>query len=182
VGKLSELMRSIGPMAGLGLMLWLAGCSPAPEAAKQSADSSVSVSVSVSASAPALASPGLSEAQKAEILKALPAPYNVADMLNGQKQFNKCRSCHTLYEGEMALIGPNLYTVFGRKSGSYPGYTFSEAMRGHNVVWDYDTLNDYLAAPQVVVKGTKMGFMGLKSETDRRDLIAYIRVETSKAP
>jgi cytochrome c len=156
------------------LGLALTACSPSHEPA----DDTPSGPGTEPANAPAsvVATPE----QKAAWLKELPAPYNAADLTNGQKQFNKCRSCHTLYEGEMALIGPNLYTVFGRKAGTYQGYHFSDAMKAHTVVWDYDTLNTYLESPLTVVKGTKMGFMGVKAEADRRDLIAYIRIETKK--
>ena len=122
----------------------------------------------------------LTDVQVKTIQKTLPAPYNTADLVNGEKQFNKCRSCHTLGEGEINMTGPNLYTVFGRKSGTMKGYTYSEAMTAHNTVWDYDSLFVYLQSPGDVVKGTKMGFLGLKKDQDRRDVIAYIRVQTTK--
>ena len=36
------------------------------------------------------------------------------------------------------------------------------------------TLNKYLAAPKAVVPGTTMTYAGLKDETKRADLIAYL--------
>jgi cytochrome c len=161
-------------LTAMAFALGLGACSPSHEPG----DDTPSGPGNEPANAPATAAPTVE--QKAAWLKTLPAPYNAADLTNGTRQFNKCRSCHTLYEGEMALIGPNLYTVFGRKSGTFAGYHFSDAMKAHNVIWDYASLNTYLEAPQSVVKGTKMGYMGLKAANDRRDLIAYIRVETLK--
>ncbi|WP_235074267.1 c-type cytochrome [Asticcacaulis sp. AC466] len=128
----------------------------------------------------ALAPPHIyTDAEKAAIQATFPAPYNTADLNAGQIQFGKCRSCHTISADKMNLVGPHLYGVFGRKSGTEPGYTFSEAMTRHNVVWDFDTLDTYLAAPQAVVKGTKMSYAGIQNETDRRNLIAYLKLETT---
>jgi cytochrome c len=122
----------------------------------------------------ALAASGLAAAAP------MPSPYDKADLANGATQFKKCATCHTLKKGGANLIGPNLYTVFGRKAGSVSGYTYSAAMKAYGKTWSYDTLNVYLAAPMATVKGTKMSFIGLKKDKDRQDLIAYLRAETLK--
>lgn len=118
-------------------------------------------------------------AEAAAIQATFPAPYNTADLTAGEKQFGKCRSCHMLAPGAMDMTGPNLYGVFGRKSGTKPGYPYSDAMIAHNTVWDFDTLDTYLTSPQTVVKGTKMGFMGIQNEADRHNLIAYLKLENT---
>ena len=134
----------------------------------------------VPASAPiAAASVSSKPSPDPAMLKTMPTAYQAADLANGEKQFLKCRSCHTLEKGGMNLVGPNLNTVFGRKAGTLAGYSYSDAMKAHTVTLDFDTLNTYLKAPQDVVKGTKMGFMGVKTDTDRRDLIAYLRAATT---
>jgi cytochrome c len=115
--------------------------------------------------------------EKAALLAAMPAPFNAADLADGEKQFAKCRSCHTITADKMNLTGPHLYGLFGRKSGTEPGYTFSKAMTDHNVVWDFTTLDTFVAAPQATVKGTKMGFAGIADAEHRRNLIAYLKVE-----
>ncbi len=119
------------------------------------------------------------DAEKTAIRATFPAPYNTADLAAGEKQFTKCRACHTIGPDKMNLVGPHLYAVFGRKSGTEPGYSFTEAMTAHNVTWDFDTLDTYIAAPQTVVKGTKMSYQGIKDETDRHNLIAYLKLETT---
>ena len=119
------------------------------------------------------------DTEKAAIQATFPAPYNTADLAAGEKQFTKCRACHTIGPDKMNLVGPHLYGLFGRKSGTEPGYTYTEAMTAHNVTWDFDTLDTYIAAPQTVVKGTKMSYQGIKDDTDRHNLIAYLKLETT---
>jgi len=65
--------------------------------------------------------------------------------------------------------------VVGRAAGSAPNYPYSEAMKESGLVWDEKTLNEFLTAPISYLNGTKMGFAGLSSATDRADVIAYLR-------
>ena len=41
-------------------------------------------------------------------------------------------------------------------------------------VWDANALNGFLKNPKKYAPGTKMGFAGLKKESDRANLIAYL--------
>lgn len=154
----------------LALVLAVTGCNRSTDAATNDAPAGMADPIP------------FTDAQKAAIQATFPAPYNTADLAAGEKQFGKCRSCHMLAPGAMDMTGPNLYGVFGRKSGTKPGYAYSDAMTAHNTVWDFDSLNTYLASPQTVVKGTKMGFMGIQGDTDRRNLIAYLKLENSPLP
>lgn len=120
--------------------------------------------------------------EKAALLATFPAPYNAADLADGEKQFAKCRACHTITAEKQDLTGPHLYGVFGRKSGTVAGYSFTDAMTAHNVTWDFATLDTYLEAPQAVVKGTKMSFQGIKDADQRRNLIAYLKLEATPPP
>lgn len=95
------------------------------------------------------------------------------DAAAGKTVFSKCGICHSIKDGENK-IGPSLYGVVGRHSHSEPGYTYSEAMKKYDVTWDADALNTYLVDPRKVVTGTKMIFPGIKDETDRTNLIAYL--------
>ncbi|CAN7302581.1 cytochrome c family protein [Phenylobacterium sp. LjRoot164] len=122
-------------------------------------------------------------AEKAAVLASLPAPYNTADIDNGKAKFAMCRSCHTIVEGGANLTGPNLHGVFGRKAGALENYKYSEAVKNAGFVWDAEHLDKWLAEPRTFLPGTKMTFAGLKSEKDRIDLIAFLKVETGyKAP
>ena len=85
----------------------------------------------------------------------------------------KCALCHSAVEGQNK-IGPSLWGVVGRKAGTLPTYTYSDAMKNANRTWDADTLSDYLTDPRGKIPGVKMIFAGLPSETDRQNVIAYL--------
>ena len=70
--------------------------------------------------------------------------------------------------------GPSLAGVVGRKTGTVPGFHYSPANQKVNLTWDEATLNKYLQSPRTTVPGTTMTYVGLKDDTKRADLIAYL--------
>lgn len=46
--------------------------------------------------------------------------------------------------------GPNLNGLFGRQSGTTPGYSYSTANKNMAVIWEENTLYDYLLNPKKV--------------------------------
>jgi cytochrome c len=100
-------------------------------------------------------------------------PAMAADVEAGKVAFKKCALCHTTEPGK-SKIGPSLFGVVGRKSGSVDNFSYSEAMKNFDHTWDDETLDTYLAEPRAVVPGTKMIFPGIKDKTEREDVIAYL--------
>ena len=121
-------------------------------------------------------------AEKAALLAALPAPYNAADLDNGRRVFARCRSCHTLTEGGPNMTGPNLYGVFGREAGGHPDYNYSAVVKAADFTWNAERLDHWLEKPRTYLKGTKMSFAGIPDPEDRRDVIAFLKVETGYTP
>ena len=102
-----------------------------------------------------------------------PNPAPAADIEAGKVAFKKCALCHTTESGKNK-IGPSLFGIVGRKSGSVDNFSYSEAMKSFDHTWDAETLDTYLADPRTVVPGTKMIFPGIKDKTEREDVIAYL--------
>ena len=162
-------MRNISILSAVVVWLGLSGCG----------DNAPSGTDATPKAPPA---PALTEAEKVAVLATLPAPYSAGDLENGRRAFARCRSCHTITPGGPNMTGPNLYGVFGRAAGAAEGYNYSTAVRQAGFVWDADHLNNWLENPRTFLKGTKMSFAGIPDSTDRRDVIAFLKVETGYTP
>jgi len=57
--------------------------------------------------------------------------------------------------------------------------TYSAGLKESGIVWDATTMDKWLANPREVVATNNMIFPGLRNEEDRRDVIAYLAVETA---
>ncbi len=97
-----------------------------------------------------------------------------ADPGKGAKVFGKCKACHRVEKGVNAT-GPSLYGVVGRPVASIEGFGYSGALKGLGGTWEPARLNEFLSGPKAYAPGTKMTFAGLKKETDRANVIAYLQ-------
>jgi len=101
------------------------------------------------------------------------------DVTKGEHVFaTQCKACHTLVRGGSTNAGPNLYRIFGRKSGTGQGYGYSEVMRRFGIEWNDTTMASYLRDPKSDMPGTKMVFAGMKNPGQIADLIAYLKQAT----
>lgn len=99
------------------------------------------------------------------------------DPAAGEKVFNRCKACHVLDE-ERNRVGPYLHGVFGRTAGAVEGFTYSPAMKDSGIVWDEETIAEYVSDPREYIPGNRMAFPGLKSEEDVANLVAYLKEAT----
>lgn len=104
---------------------------------------------------------------------AEPATSTGGDPQAGRLVYRKCQACHSLEAGKNTL-GPSLAGIIGKKAGSVPSFNYSPALKSSNIVWDVPALDAYLLDPQKAVPGNKMPFPGLKTENERKDVIAYL--------
>lgn len=107
---------------------------------------------------------------------AMPAFAEDGDVKKGEKVFKRCKACHKVEDGKNA-IGPHLFGIIDRKVAAIGDFKYSKAMVAYaegDAVWDTARLDAFLTKPKKEVKGTKMAFAGLKKESQRADLIAYL--------
>jgi len=98
--------------------------------------------------------------------------------IKGEATFQQCVACHQIGDGAQNGVGPALNHVFGRQAGTAESFQFSDAMRAKGesdgLVWDEQSLYIFLAGPERYVPGTIMGFEGLRTEQEIKDLLAYL--------
>jgi cytochrome c len=97
-----------------------------------------------------------------------------ADPNAGKKLFGvQCSACHSPVAG-VNMVGPSLFGVLGRQSGSIADFRYSAANRDAGLTWDEETLDKYLTNPRAMLPGTTMPFAGIRSGAQRADVIAYL--------
>lgn len=122
-------------------------------------------------------------AQKVEVVFDLGTALAAGDPSKGERTMTaKCASCHGWDEGGANKTGPNLYGVVDRAKASHEGFKYSTAMSGFGGNWTYEDLNGFLTNPGGYMKGTAMNFAGLRKDSERADVIAYLASITPGAP
>lgn len=132
-------------------------------------------------------------------LTALPVmAQEVGDIEEGKQAFNQCQTCHVVQNeageilaGRNAKAGPNLYGVFGRQAGTYPGFRYGDdlvAAGEAGLVWDEASFVAYTKNPSEFLKeflgdprARGMMQFRVRDEADAYDLYAFI-ASLSPAP
>jgi cytochrome c len=96
------------------------------------------------------------------------------DAAAGKTSFNKCLACHAVGEGARNKVGPQLNGLVGRKSGTAPDYSYSDANKNSGITWNEAQFKDYINDPKAKIPGTKMAFAGIKNEKEVNDLWAFL--------
>ena len=107
------------------------------------------------------------------VLLALAAPVHAAGNADaGLTLYQaRCAACHSLdYNG----VGPAHRGVFGRGAARAPGFAYSDALKSSHLVWDEASLERWLADPEKLAPGQRMG-VNVPDAKDRADLIAYLK-------
>jgi cytochrome c len=102
----------------------------------------------------------------------------LGDAEKGADVFKKCKSCHQVGEGAKNRVGPQLNGIFGRPAGSVAEVRYSKSMiraGDDGLIWTEKTLDAFIENPKAMISKTRMSFRGIKDETQRSDLLAYLR-------
>lgn len=96
---------------------------------------------------------------------------------NGEALYEaRCGACHSL---DANRVGPRHRGLLGRRAGSLDDYAYSAALRRARFRWDAAQLDRWLADPEAVVPGQKMGYR-VADAADRADLVAYLVRESTR--
>jgi cytochrome c len=97
----------------------------------------------------------------------------------GARVFRACVACHTLTPDEGTRAGPTLHGIFGRRIATVPGYNFSPALKGLDIVWTPETVSKlFEIGPMAYTPGTKMPEQKIGSAEDRAALVKFLEKVT----
>ncbi len=100
--------------------------------------------------------------------------------------FNWCRNCHSLKEGEKHRTGPNLYQILGQPYANQPQFYYSapfKALRDEGAIWTYEALDAFIKNPGAEVPGTRMRyppaiFENMQNDDARARAMKYMLINT----
>ncbi|MEN8656904.1 cytochrome C [Marivita sp.] len=110
------------------------------------------------------------------------------DAAAGEKEFNKCKSCHMIVADDGTVIvkggrtGPNLYGVIGRTAGGVEDFRYGDSLVAAGeagLVWDEATFVEYVQDPKGFL-ATYLDDSGARSKMSYRlrkgmeDVYAYL--------
>jgi cytochrome c len=175
-----EINKIIGAVLAAGVIAMFAGfVSHLAVQPEQLAENAYPVEGVVPAEAETAEAPAATVDEPESVLPLLAS----ADAAAGEKAVRKCTACHTLDEGGVNKIGPNLWNIVGRGIASTGGYSYSGDLQGKSgESWTYENLDGFLSKPKAWAPGTKMSFAGLKKAKERADLIVYLRSLSASPP
>ncbi|MBS0515739.1 MAG: c-type cytochrome [Proteobacteria bacterium] len=82
----------------------------------------------------------------------------------------RCGACHSV---DADRVGPRHAGIIGRKAGSVPGFAYSDALRNSGLFWDRMLLDRWLADPEALVPGQRMGYR-IDDAQVRAEIIDYL--------
>ncbi len=124
----------------------------------------------------------------AAITMASGSAFAAGDAAEGEKAFNRCKSCHMIANGDDVIVkggktGPNLYGVIGRTAGADADFTkYGDSLIAAGeagLVWDEEQLAIYVVDPKKYLQDylddskarSKMSF---KLKNGGEDVAAYL--------
>lgn len=180
MADMNVMMKIMGSVAALGLLAACGG-GGGTEAEAPAVDTTAEVAPAAEPAPMDAASEAAAEAAAPAEAVVTPAAAteNYADYTGdaaaGKKVFVQCQACHVQQEG-VNRVGPSLYNVVGRESGSVEGFRYSKANQDSDLVWTEEQLFTYLKNPRATIPGTTMAFAGIPDPQKRADVIAYLKV------
>jgi cytochrome c len=100
------------------------------------------------------------------------------DAARGERMYRACAPCHAL-EPNRNMTGPSLAEIWNRTAGSLPSFPrYSAALKSAGIIWNEDTLNEWIKDPQHFIPGNTMTFPGMKDARQRADLLAFLKEAT----
>jgi cytochrome c len=118
------------------------------------------------------------------------------DVEAGEREFNKCKSCHMIVADDGTQIvrggrtGPNLYNIIGRQAGSVEDFRYGDALVAAGeagLVWDEESFVAYVQDPRGYLREylddpSARSKMSYRLRSGMEDVYAYLASVSPDAP
>src|SRR6266851_8948857 len=114
------------------------------------------------------------------VLTALPyrTMAEPGDPARGERMYRACVACHSL-EPNRNMTGPSLAALWNRQAAGLPSFPrYSAALKSAGIIWNDDTLDEWIKDPQHFIPGNTMTFAGIGNAQQRADLLAFLKDAT----
>lgn len=114
---------------------------------------------------------------------AMPRPADALAVYHGDRGaevFRACVACHALTSEDGPRAGPTLAGIMGRRIATAPGYRYSDALKGMDIVWDARTIAQlFEVGPARYTPGTRMPEQTINRAEDREALVKFLEHATT---
>ena len=114
----------------------------------------------------------------------------------GEREFNKCKSCHMIVSADGEEIvkggrtGPNLWNVIGRQAGTYEDFRYGDSLveaGEQGLVWNEETFTAYVQDPKGFLSeylddSSARSKMSFRLRSGMEDVYAYLVSVSPDAP
>jgi len=107
--------------------------------------------------------------------------YAAASAVSGARSAVICKACHPIEKGAPAGVGPNLWGVVGRRTASFPGFSYSAALLALDQSWSPEEIDKYLENSQEYAPGTYMA-QRISNPDQRAAIIKYLATLSDTPP
>lgn len=121
---------------------------------------------------------------------------DVGDAEAGEREFNKCKSCHMIVADDGTEIvkggrtGPNLYNIIGRQAGTYEDFRYGDSIVAAGeagLVWNEETFVAYVQDPkgflaEYLDDSSVRSKMSYRLRKGMEDVYAYLVTVSPDAP
>ncbi len=106
---------------------------------------------------------------------------NVTPKMAAMTVRQRCANCHAIKPG-VKTFAPPLLGLIGRKAGSFEGFSYSQKIKGLDLIWTTAAVDDWLAGTTFKTPDIRMRHVGITQPALRKAVVEYISTLREQSP